>query len=60
MSAPATEFEPAPCDTRTIRVAFTAPAMVGPHEGTLFWEQESEGFFALIGVPLFGNVIRTP
>jgi hypothetical protein len=60
VSAPTVEFEPAPCDSRTIRLSFTAPASGGLHEGALFWEQESQGFFGLSAVPLFGNATALP
>lgn len=60
LSAPATEFEPAPCDTRTIRVSFTAPVISGLREGALLWEQESNGFFGLSAVPLFATVVPSP
>lgn len=59
VSAPATEFEPDPCDTRTIRVAFTAPATPGLYQGAVVWEQESQGFFGLIAIPLFANAVAS-
>lgn len=55
LSAPPPDFEPAPCDSQTVRIAFTAPGEPGPYEGSLFWEQESQGFFALLAVPLFAT-----
>ena len=58
VSAPETEFEPERCDTRPLRVAFTAPATAGLYEGALLWEQESQGFVGLIAIPLFANAVE--
>lgn len=60
VSAPETEFEPARCDTRSIRVSFPAPVTSGLYEGALLWEQESNGFFGLSAVPLFATVVPSP